>query len=246
MIPLVGFLPPDDPRVQGTVAAITTELLHGDFVMRYATEEGVDGLPPGEGVFLPCSFWLADNLALMGRIDEARALFERLVALGNDVGLLSEEYDPVGGRLLGNFPQAMTHVALINTACNLAGGATGPRPALRAGAAGQDSGDERDRLPDPRAARARPRRPRQSRPGSCGDPSAICVQWNGRRAPSVDRPTTPRPRRSSNSTTCPVLLTGRRSPGRIAVTGRSVDDLGDRELDDVRRRRPPSAPGSGC
>jgi GH15 family glucan-1,4-alpha-glucosidase len=121
MIPLVGFLPPDDPRVQGTLAAITRDLLHGDFVLRYATEEGVDGLPPGEGVFLPCSFWLADNLTLMGRHDEARALFERLIALGNDLGLFSEEYDPVARRLLGNFPQAMTHVALINTASNLSG-----------------------------------------------------------------------------------------------------------------------------
>jgi GH15 family glucan-1,4-alpha-glucosidase len=95
------------------------------FVLRYRTEDGVDGLPPGEGVFLPCSFWLADNLALMGRTDEARELFERLIALCNDVGLISEEYDPGSGRLLGNFPQAMTHVALINTACNLSG-AVGP------------------------------------------------------------------------------------------------------------------------
>ena len=122
MIPLVGFLPPDDPRVMGTVDAIQRELLRdGCFVHRYLTDDGVDGLPPGEGTFLPCSFWFADNLALMGRLDEARALFERLIALCNDVGLISEEYDPDTGRLLGNFPQAMTHVALINTACNLSG-----------------------------------------------------------------------------------------------------------------------------
>jgi GH15 family glucan-1,4-alpha-glucosidase len=122
MLPLVGFLPPDDPRVMGTVDAIQRELLFdGCFVQRYVTDSGVDGLPPGEGAFLPCSFWFADNLALMGRLDEARALFERLVALCNDVGLISEEYDPNLGRLLGNFPQAMTHVALINTACNLTG-----------------------------------------------------------------------------------------------------------------------------
>jgi GH15 family glucan-1,4-alpha-glucosidase len=125
MIPLVGFLSPDDPRVAGTVAAIQDGLMCDGFVQRYETKDSVDGLPPGEGAFLPCSFWLADNLALMGRTDEARALFERLVGLCNDVGLISEEYDPGSGRLLGNFPQAMTHVALINTACNLSG-AVGP------------------------------------------------------------------------------------------------------------------------
>jgi GH15 family glucan-1,4-alpha-glucosidase len=116
MIPLVGFLPPDDPRVAGTVAAIEQDLMRDGFVERYENDESVDGLPPGEGAFLPCSFWFADNLALMGRMDEAKALFERLIELCNDVGLISEEYDPGSGRLLGNFPQAMTHVALINTA----------------------------------------------------------------------------------------------------------------------------------
>ncbi|HEV2309414.1 MAG TPA: glycoside hydrolase family 15 protein [Acidimicrobiia bacterium] len=121
MIPLVGFLPPDDPRVQGTVAAIERELMPRGFVRRYETDEGVDGLPPGEGTFLPCSFWLADNLALMGRLDDALALFERLTGVANDVGLLSEEYDPSAKRLLGNFPQAMSHVALVNTAANLTG-----------------------------------------------------------------------------------------------------------------------------
>ncbi|HEY8216166.1 MAG TPA: glycoside hydrolase family 15 protein [Acidimicrobiia bacterium] len=121
LIPLVGFLPATDPRVQGTIAAIERELVVDGFVRRYATEEGVDGLPGGEGAFLPCSFWLADNFALTGRIDDARSLFERLIGLCNDVGLISEEYDPERQRMLGNFPQAMTHVALVNTACNLAG-----------------------------------------------------------------------------------------------------------------------------
>ena len=91
------------------------------FVRRYETTDGVDGLPPGEGMFLPCSFWLADNLALMGRLKEARTLYERLICVANDVGLLAEEYDPQARRLLGNFPQAMSHVALVNTAANLTG-----------------------------------------------------------------------------------------------------------------------------
>jgi GH15 family glucan-1,4-alpha-glucosidase len=119
MMPLVGFLPADDERMQGTVAAIQKELTTDGFVARYTTDEKVDGLPPGEGVFLPCTFWLADNLALMGRVDQARALFERLVGLANDVGLLAEEYDPVAKRQLGNFPQAFTHVSLVNSAGNL-------------------------------------------------------------------------------------------------------------------------------
>src|SRR5205085_5967721 len=105
MAALVGFLPPSDERILGTIHAIERELLHGGFVLRYRTEETDDGLPPGEGVFLACSFWLADNYALVGRLDEARALFERLLSLRNDLGLLAEEYDPVAGRLLGNLPQ---------------------------------------------------------------------------------------------------------------------------------------------
>jgi len=119
MIPLVGFLPATDERMQGTVAAIQRELTTDGFVRRYTTETAVDGLPPGEGVFLPCTFWMADNLALMGRVDEARALYERLIGLSNDVGLLAEEYDPESGRQLGNFPQAFTHVALANSGSNL-------------------------------------------------------------------------------------------------------------------------------
>jgi GH15 family glucan-1,4-alpha-glucosidase len=119
MIPLVGFLPADDPRVRGTVRAIEQHLTTDGFVARYTTVPEVDGLPPGEGAFLPCAFWLADNLALQGRHGDARALFERLLSVGNDVGLLAEEYDPRTGNLLGNFPQAMSHMALINTAANL-------------------------------------------------------------------------------------------------------------------------------
>ncbi|MFI5052734.1 MAG: glycoside hydrolase family 15 protein, partial [Acidimicrobiia bacterium] len=119
MIPLVGFLPPSDPRVVGTVEAIERELMVEGFVRRYRSEDDVDGLPPGEGAFLPCSYWFADNLCLIGRRDDARELFERLLALNNDVGLISEEYDPSTGRMLGNFPQAFTHVSLVNTASNL-------------------------------------------------------------------------------------------------------------------------------
>ncbi len=111
LMPLTGFLPPDDPRVIGTVHAIERELLVDGFVLRYSTAETSDGLPPGEGVFLACSFWLVDNLRLQGRVEEARALFERLLAIANDVGLLAEEYDPVARRQLGNFPQAFSHVS---------------------------------------------------------------------------------------------------------------------------------------
>jgi GH15 family glucan-1,4-alpha-glucosidase len=120
LIPLVGFLPASDPRVRGTIEAIERGLMQDGFVLRYRTHESdVDGLPPGEGVFLPCSFWLVDCYELLGRHDEAHALFERLVALSNDVGLLAEEYDPRGRRQLGNFPQAFTHLALVNSAFNI-------------------------------------------------------------------------------------------------------------------------------
>jgi GH15 family glucan-1,4-alpha-glucosidase len=119
LVPLVGFLPPDDPRILGTIAAIEKNLLHDGFVARYNTRSTVDGLPGDEGVFLACSFWLADNYVLQHRDDEARALFERLLGLRNDVGLLSEEYDPKEHRQLGNFPQAFSHLALINSAHNL-------------------------------------------------------------------------------------------------------------------------------
>ncbi len=116
LIPQVGFLPPDDPRVLGTVAAIERELVVDGLVLRYSTAGDADALPPGEGAFLPCSFWLADCLVLSGRREEGEALFERLLALGNDLGLLAEEYDPRERRMLGNFPQALTHMALIHTA----------------------------------------------------------------------------------------------------------------------------------
>ena len=134
MIPLVGFLPATDPRMRGTVEAIERELCRDGFVQRYRTKEtrAVDGLPPGEGAFLACTFWLADNYTLMGRREEARRLFERLLTICNDVGLLSEQYDPHAQRLLGNFPQAFSHVSLINTARNLSQeepGAVHPRAA---------------------------------------------------------------------------------------------------------------------
>ena len=119
LLPVVGFLPPDDPRIVGTVAAIERRLTWDGLILRYDTGQVVDGLPPGEGAFLACSFWLADAYVLMGRVDDAQALFERLLALRNDVGLLAEEYDPRQRRQLGNFPQAFSHVGLINTALNL-------------------------------------------------------------------------------------------------------------------------------
>jgi GH15 family glucan-1,4-alpha-glucosidase len=119
LLPLVGFLPPDDERIRGTVEAVRGELMSDGLVRRYNSDNEIDGIGGGEGVFLACTFWLADNLAMMGRQTEATALFERLLDLRNDVGLLSEEYDPKAGRLLGNFPQAFSHVALINTAYNL-------------------------------------------------------------------------------------------------------------------------------
>jgi len=115
----VGFLPPDDPRLVGTVAAIEQELMRGDFVERYRSEAGVDGLEGTEGTFLLCSFWLADNYALMGRLDDARRIFEAILAIRNDLGLLAEEYDPKARRQLGNFPQAFSHLGLVNTAWHL-------------------------------------------------------------------------------------------------------------------------------
>jgi GH15 family glucan-1,4-alpha-glucosidase len=119
LIPLVGFLPPSDPRVVSTVAAVEKRLLRDGLVLRYDAVDGTDGLKGDEGAFLACSFWLADNLYLLGRHDDARRLFERLFTMRNDVGLLSEEYDLHNKRLIGNFPQAFSHIALINTAHNL-------------------------------------------------------------------------------------------------------------------------------
>jgi GH15 family glucan-1,4-alpha-glucosidase len=124
LMPTVGFLPATDERIVSTVEAVRRELTVDELLVRYRPQEDgeVDGLPGGEGVFLPCSFWLADVLALQGKLDEARELFERLLDLRNDVGLLSEEYDPVAGRQLGNFPQAFTHLSLVNTALILSEG----------------------------------------------------------------------------------------------------------------------------
>ena len=120
MMPLVGFLPADDGRVVGTVEAVQQHLMHDGFVLRYENQSGVDGLPGSEGMFLPCTLWLVDCLVLLGRIDQATAIFRRVAALVNDVGLISEEYDPSSRRLLGNFPQAFTHVGILNSARGLA------------------------------------------------------------------------------------------------------------------------------
>ena len=119
LIPVTGFLPADDPRMIATVAAVEKELIEDGFVLRYRTEHSVDGMPGGEGAFLACTFWLVDNYVLQGRFREAEALFERLLGLTNDLGLLSEEYDPRTNRLVGNFPQAFSHVGLVNSAVNL-------------------------------------------------------------------------------------------------------------------------------
>ncbi len=123
LVPLVGFLPPSDPRIQGTIAAVERHLVRDGFVLRYETteRENFDGLRGRDGAFLACSFWLVDALTLSGRDREARALFERIVAVANDVGLLSEEYDLDQRRLVGNFPQAFSHVALVSAGLNLAG-----------------------------------------------------------------------------------------------------------------------------
>lgn len=120
LIPLVGFLPPNDPRIQGTLRAVDDKLLIDDeFVLRYEADNPADGLPEGEGAFLACSFWLVDNYILQGRYAEARTLFDRLLSHCNDVGLLAEEFDPLTGHMLGNFPQAYSHVGLINCALSL-------------------------------------------------------------------------------------------------------------------------------
>jgi GH15 family glucan-1,4-alpha-glucosidase len=131
LIPLVGFLPPTDPRVRSTIAAIERDLMEDGFVLRYRPERTKDGLQTREGAFLACSFWFADNLVLLGRYDEARQLFERLLALRNDVGLLAEQYDSEARRMVGNFPQAFSHVALIITASNLFNLAPQEKPAER-------------------------------------------------------------------------------------------------------------------
>jgi GH15 family glucan-1,4-alpha-glucosidase len=144
LLPTVGFLPPADPRVRGTVEAIERKLLVDGLVMRYDTTKSEDGLSSAEGVFLACSFWLVDAYVLLGRTADAHRLFERLLTLRNDVGLLSEEYDPGAGRLLGNFPQALSHIALINSAFNLS---ETTKPAIQRSDAPTDNGKQRvDRL----------------------------------------------------------------------------------------------------
>jgi GH15 family glucan-1,4-alpha-glucosidase len=145
LIPQVGFLPADDRRVRGTVAAIERELLQDGFVLRYSTTQVDDGVEGREGAFLACSFWLADAYVMLGRMGEAHKLFERLLALRNDLGLLAEEYDPVAQRLCGNFPQAFSHVGVVNTACNLVD-AHGPatQPSIRVGPTGGASRNGKD------------------------------------------------------------------------------------------------------
>ena len=134
LIPQVGFLPPTDPRVVRTIDAIQTDLCRDGLVLRYETDGAEDGLPPGEGAFLAASFWLVSALALAGRVGEARTLFARLLAVGNDVGLLAEEYDPLSGHQLGNFPQAFSHIGLVNSALTLAGAGMSPQLGVDPGA----------------------------------------------------------------------------------------------------------------
>jgi GH15 family glucan-1,4-alpha-glucosidase len=131
LMPTVGFLPPEDPRVRGTLKAIEGSLMSGGLVLRYNTEKVSDGLPPGEGVFLACSFWMVSALKLQGRDADAKKLFERVLSLANDVGLLAEEYDTGAKRLVGNFPQALSHIALVNAAFDLAGSLAGIEPAQK-------------------------------------------------------------------------------------------------------------------
>jgi GH15 family glucan-1,4-alpha-glucosidase len=146
IMPVVGFLPADDPRVAATVAAIERDLTVDGLVLRYRTDgETNDSLPPGEGVFLPCSFWLVEVMGMQGRYAEARALFERLIGLSNDVGLLAEEYDPLQKRQLGNFPQAFTHLSLVSAALVLNG-----EPALLSH---QPTGAGKESIDDPNTSR---------------------------------------------------------------------------------------------
>jgi GH15 family glucan-1,4-alpha-glucosidase len=119
LLPIVGFLPVDDPRIAGTVSCIEERLMLDGFVHRYSHDDSADGLPAGEGAFILCTWWLADVYAMQGRHAEAEALVDRLMAIRNDLGLLAEEYDPVAGSQLGNFPQAFSHIGLINTVRNL-------------------------------------------------------------------------------------------------------------------------------
>jgi GH15 family glucan-1,4-alpha-glucosidase len=127
VLPSIGFIAGDDPRMLGTIEAVEEDLLRNGLLMRYRTETGVDGLASDEHPFLACSFWLVSAYAAAGRLDDAHGLFDRLVGLANDVGLLSEEYDPAGARMAGNFPQAFSHLALVQAAFNLADADPTPR-----------------------------------------------------------------------------------------------------------------------
>ena len=147
----IGYLKHDDPRMLGTVAAIEEDLLHNGLLLRYRTEEGVDGLPPGEHPFLACSFWLAEQYALSGRVDEARALMDRLIGFTNDLGLLSEEYDTEQERQVGNTPQALSHLALVRAAGAIAYASGEERPEL-ATVSKKDARQERHAEPDELAA----------------------------------------------------------------------------------------------
>ncbi|MGA9671126.1 MAG: glycoside hydrolase family 15 protein, partial [Terracidiphilus sp.] len=131
LMPIVGFLPGSDARVKGTVEAIERELMPSGLVLRYDTAKVDDGLPPGEGIFLACSFWMVSSLKAIGRTRDAKALFKRLLKLPNDVGLLSEEYDLAHKRMVGNFPQAFSHIALVNAAFDLESQVDAPRRARR-------------------------------------------------------------------------------------------------------------------
>jgi GH15 family glucan-1,4-alpha-glucosidase len=131
LMPMTGFLPAEDPRVRGTLKAIENNLMSGGFVLRYNTEKVSDGLPPGEGVFLACSFWMVSALKLQGRDADAKKLFERVLSLANDVGLLAEEYDTGARRLVGNFPQAFSHISLVNAAVDLAGATAAGQPSAK-------------------------------------------------------------------------------------------------------------------
>ena len=178
LIAQVGFLPPSDLRVAGTVAATEKYLMRDGFVMRYRTTEFDDGLPPGEGTFLACSFWMVDNLAMQGRVAEAEEMYERLLGLANDVGLLAEEYDPAEKRLVGNFPQAFSHVALVHTGLNLM-----KHEQEMAKATGQPSHDgESQNAPSPNA------------------PSQIAAAHNGSEIDKLDPAATP----DSGAATSPV------------------------------------------
>jgi GH15 family glucan-1,4-alpha-glucosidase len=165
MMPLVGFLPVTDARVRSTVTAIEHNLTVDGFVLRYDTASGHDGLPPGEGAFLACSFWLADCLLMLGRTEDARRLFRKLTGLCNDVGLLSEEYDPRAQRLVGNFPQAFSHIALVNTAHNLVIAAKPPheRPEHKPGTRTCSMHHGPPRRRPTRAPRQAIRRPRKTK-----------------------------------------------------------------------------------